>query len=535
MFKITIAKKMFFLVCIVVLAFVTSQGYSLYINKQNNHRLLDAEKKLFPTLEITTANLGALTLIEQQLNSAVITGDEQNLEEAETLSLTIFENIEKLTQLNGRSTQYEKVKKEFKQWFESAKGLAASFVDGSVDYSLAAEQASRNGQRLTSLRKQFQTMKDLNQTAFTEAITSTRDGSEHAVNVATYIAIFAIGLLVCISFIVSRSITSSINEVTQSLKAMAKGTGDLTKRIQYGGNDEIRYLVKYFNGFMERLHASFHDVSDEVSGMTKVANTLTQSSSENLHRINNQSSAISQMRNVIDELLASVHEVANFANHASEQAQTAAKAASKGRDTLSLNVNTITHLTADIKSSADIVNRFDEFSIDVGQLLNTIQVVAEQTNLLALNAAIEAARAGEHGRGFAVVADEVRGLAVRTRQATEEIQSVISELRAVSENAVTSMQSSVEKANAGLAATEESREVLESVLVNVDEISKVNDSIASATNAQTHNVSRVSDQVSAIFNDTLEVTKSTSALDEISHEIDRISQGIQKIASQYRV
>jgi methyl-accepting chemotaxis protein len=218
-----------------------------------------------------------------------------------------------------------------------------------------------------------------------------------------------------------------------------------------------------------------------------------------------------------------VSEIAEFAGNASHQAQDASSAAARGKETLAANVSTISTLAEEVRSAAGVVNRFEEFSSDVGQLLNTIQNVAEQTNLLALNAAIEAARAGEHGRGFAVVADEVRGLAVRTRQAT------------VSASAVTAMQGSVERANRGVEATVASGEVLNSILNNVETISSINERIAAATHEQTVTFSHVSEHVNGIYNSTQLVTSSTNELNEISHDIGHISQELRKVASQFRV
>jgi methyl-accepting chemotaxis protein len=316
---------------------------------------------------------------------------------------------------------------------------------------------------------------------------------------------------------------------------MSSGAGDLTKRIHYPGYDEIRDLVKYFNAFVEKLHVSFANVSHDVGGLTQVASRLTNSSSQNLVRINEQARAISAMRTSIEELMKMVNEIAESAVHASSQAQDASNAAAQGKETLENNVATISTLAEEVRSAADVVNRFEEFSTDVGQLLNTIQNVAEQTNLLALNAAIEAARAGEHGRGFAVVADEVRGLAVRTRQATEEIHKVISELRQVSARAVTAMQGSVERANRGVEATAASGEVLNFILNNVESISSINERIAAATREQTVTFSHVSEHVNGIYYNTQQVTTSTNELDEISHDISHISQELRKVAGQFRV
>lgn len=233
--------------------------------------------------------------------------------------------------------------------------------------------------------------------------------------------------------------------------------------------------------------------------------------------------------------LRSVNEVANFAGSASSQAQNASSAAVQGKLTLENNVSTISTLAEEVRSAASVVNRFEEFSSDVGKLLNTIQTVAEQTNLLALNAAIEAARAGEHGRGFAVVADEVRGLAVRTRQATEEIHKVIGELREVSASAVSAMQGSVERANRGVEATNASGEVLNSILNNVQVISGISEQIAAAIQEQTRKFAEVSENVNEIHHNTQQVTSSTNELDEISRDIDHISQTLHQISNQFRV
>ena len=136
--------------------------------------------------------------------------------------------------------------------------------------------------------------------------------------------------LIVVSSVIGRSITLSINEVTASLKEMASGAGDLTKRIDYPGHDEIRYLVKYFNAFVEKLHRSFADVSGDVGGLAQVASRLTNSSSQNLSRINEQARAISAMRTSIEELMKSVNEIAEFAGKASSQAQDASSAAARG-------------------------------------------------------------------------------------------------------------------------------------------------------------------------------------------------------------
>ncbi|MFC3116031.1 methyl-accepting chemotaxis protein [Cellvibrio fontiphilus] len=536
MLRFTIAKKLMLLVSIALLGFVISQVYSLWVERANSSRLAEVEKRIYPTLELTTVNLGSLLLMEQQINSSVTTGDAQVLADSAAHYEQIRKNLAQLSSLSSDlSSQVKVIDDQLQTWYTTATRIAQSFIDSTVDLEQVGAEAAANAERLQNLRDSLATMKSETAKRFNESISETVESSQAAAQIALAIAVCAVVALIAISLVISRSITSSINEVTASLKEMSSGAGDLTKRIHYAGDDEIRDLVRFFNAFVEKLHGAFGNVSQDVGALAQVASRLTNSSSQNLLRINDQADAISAMRSSIDDLLQTVNEIAKFADNASLQAQDASSAAARGKETLTTNVTTISTLAEEVRSAASVVNRFEEFSADVGSLLNTIQNVAEQTNLLALNAAIEAARAGEHGRGFAVVADEVRGLAVRTRQATEEIHKVIGELRSVSASAVTAMQGSVERANRGVEATTASGEVLNSILNNVDNISSINEKIAAATHEQTLTFAQVSEHVNGIYHNTQLVTSSTNELDEVSRDIDHISQELHKIASQFRV
>ncbi|ARU26620.1 methyl-accepting chemotaxis protein [Cellvibrio sp. PSBB006] len=536
MFRFTISQKLMLLVSIALLAFLFTQGYSYHVERENAFRLQDVDQRLYPTLELTTINLGSLLLMEQQINNSVTTGDEEALQLAENYYREIRENLARLATLSSElSGQVGAIDSELQIWYETATRIAQSFISGTVDFTKVAAEANANAERLTNLREDLEAMKQQTELAFTNSIRVTIERSHNASFIVLIIAILAIVVLAMVSLIIGRSIRASIFQVSNSLHEMSKGEGDLTTRIEYHGRDEVRDLVNHFNEFISKLHSSFANVSHDVGGLSQVASRLMDSSSTNLKQINAQSQAISSVRTAIEELMNSVTEVAAFAENASVQAGDASQAAALGKTTLTTNVDTIRTLAVEVKQSADVVNRFESFSTDVGQLLNTIQTVAEQTNLLALNAAIEAARAGEHGRGFAVVADEVRGLAVRTRQATEEIHKVINELRQVSASAVTAMQGSVERANRGLDATNASGEVLNSILNNVQNISQINEKIASATNQQSQTFSSVLHHVTEIYHNAEGVTERTNELDTISHDIDRISQALRTIAGQFRV
>jgi methyl-accepting chemotaxis protein len=536
MLSLKISQKLMLLVAITLLAFVVSQGYAMLVERANSARLKDVDARLYPTLELTTINLGALLLMEQNINSAVTTGDDQSLAAAEQHYVEIRNNFKKLSEVSPQlKEQQRQIESLLVAWHDTSVRIAKEFIAGTVDMSKVGAETAANAERLDQLKKALLVMKEQTTKSFTETISTTIDESSSAKKVSLTIALLAVAGLVAVSLVVGRSITDSINQVSNSLHEMSSGAGDLTVRIKYSGRDEVGDLVNHFNEFVSKLHNAFAEVAGELNGLGKVSSQLTRTSADNLQQNTLQATAIEDMRAAIAELMNSVNEVAHFASNASEQTADARDAAAQGKTTLNANVATISSLADEVRGAANIVNRFEAFSRDVGQLLNTIQTVAEQTNLLALNAAIEAARAGEHGRGFAVVADEVRGLAVRTRQATEEIHKVIGELRQVSANAVSAMQVSVERAGVGVDATVASGEVLNSILSNVETISNINGQIAAATSEQSSTFQHVMQHVNAIHRNTQVVTERTSELDSVSQDIEKISRGLRSISGQFRV
>ncbi|RUT76948.1 methyl-accepting chemotaxis protein [Marinobacter sp. NP-6] len=534
--SLRISHKLALMVFVAISSFVISEVFTLMAERDNSERLDDVDQRLYPTLELSTINLGQLSLIELQISSAVATGDEAQLDATKEHYQTILRNLGRMGRLNPQIlAETDALAERVKTYYNNATEIASSFIDGTADFSRIGDEASANAKRLQSLRQSMADMRERTRDRFTRSISETLTASKAASTLGLTIMIIATLLLMGLSLIIGRSISRSLGQVINSLKDMASGEGDLTSRLKYDGKDELREVVDYFNAFVGKLHQSFAAISKDVSGLNTVSTNLTTSSTNNLTRIQEQSEAISAARHAVDELVKSVEEVAGFAASASEQTQDAARFAQQGYTTVESNINTIRSLATEVEETADLVNRFEEFSNKVSGLLDTIQAVAEQTNLLALNAAIEAARAGEHGRGFAVVADEVRGLAVRTRSATGEIHTVISDLTQISGSAVQSMQQSVARAHEGVDATAESGEMLKRILTNVESISSINEQIAAATYEQSTTFSSVTQHIADIHDNAEHVSLSTHELDTMSNDIRHISDGLSTIAGQFRV
>ncbi|GAA3582996.1 methyl-accepting chemotaxis protein [Marinobacter xestospongiae] len=531
-----ISHKLALLVAVAILAFSISQGFSIVTERSNSERLAQVEERLSPTLERTTINLGQLALMEMQLKNSVTTGDKDLLQETRGYYDTIRGNLTDIARLNpALANEARDLGKLLDTYYNKASNLATGVIDGTADFSRIGDEAAANAQRLEQLRSDLDAMRKLTRSRFQGEISDTVQAASQAGAASLTIAIAALTVLVVLSVVIARSITGSLQRIIEPLRDMASGEGDLTARIDYHGRDELRELVEQFNRFVEKLHTSFATIRKDVGELNTVAELLATTSQVNLERISSQAQAISSTRNSVDELVRSVEEVAGFASSASDQTQDAAKFAQSGQTTVNANVDTIKQLVTDIEGTAQLVNQFDEFSSRVGGLLDTIQTVAEQTNLLALNAAIEAARAGEHGRGFAVVADEVRGLAVRTHKATEEIQTVISELSRLSSSAVEAMEHSVTRAHDGVTATNESGDILTKILASVQQISELNEQIAAATYEQSTTFNEVTGHMTDMHRNAEQVMESTHQLDTASKDIHDVSNGLQSVAGQFRV
>lgn len=534
--SLKISQKLSLLVGVAIVAFIISQGFSILTERSNSERLNQVKDRLYPTLELTTVNLGQLQLMEQQINGSVATGDDQQLDETREFRDTILANLREVSDLNPELAKNAKaLSQALERYYSEATRIATAIIEGTADFSRIGDEAAANAGRLEQLRTDLNDMRLQTRSRFQGAITDTVEASSTSTSLAITILVVALVLLTGLSLVIGKSIGNSLRQIIESLENMASGEGDLTSRIHYQGKDELRELVDQFNLFIEKLHKSFATIRDDVNRLNSVTDHLTSTSQTNLERISSQAQAISSTRNSVDELVRSVEEVAGFASSASDQTQDAAKFAQSGQEKVNINIASIRELVAEIEKTSSLVNRFDEFSSRVGGLLDTIQTVAEQTNLLALNAAIEAARAGDHGRGFAVVADEVRGLAVRTHKSTEEIQGVISELSKLSSAAVTSMEHSVSKAHQGVEATTESGEILNRILSNVQQISELNEQIAAATYEQSTTFNEVTGQMTNMHRNAEAVMESTDELDVVSRDIQKVSSGLHTVASQFRV
>ncbi len=349
------------------------------------------------------------------------------------------------------------------------------------------------------------------------------------------IAVIAILAGIILATLVTLAIKRSFSRVTQSLNDIAAGEGDLTRRLDDSGNDEVAILSQAFNRFIQRIHELVKHVYASSQQLTSAAEEMSSISQETLEGASRQLSETEQAATAMNEMTSTVQEVARSASEASAAAREADQESNSGNSVVNQVVNEIRDLADEVNVSARAINELNVDTENIGTVLVVIRGIAEQTNLLALNAAIEAARAGEQGRGFAVVADEVRTLASKTQESIQEIQQMIERLQAGAKSAVAAMEKGRDKTESTVARAEEAGQVLAHITEAVARIVDMNTQIATAAEEQSavaEEINRNVVTVNEIANQTADGAQRNSVS---SSELSRLSSELQQLVGSFRI
>jgi methyl-accepting chemotaxis protein len=346
-----------------------------------------------------------------------------------------------------------------------------------------------------------------------------------------HLILFVIGMFLLMAAL-KRVISAPIKQLTETMHRIEQKS-DLSLRVAVHGTDEIARAGETFNTMLERFAGILAQVGAATRNLSGVAGQLVDVSSRTQHGVKRQLADTESLASTLHQLAGTVQEVANNTREAASAAVQADTEAKEGAATATTALGAISEMSQQLEQAVQVISRLDNDSRDIGRVIGLIREIAEQTNLLALNAAIEAARAGEQGRGFAVVADEVRTLAQRTQSATQEIESIIVNVQGRAKEAVGAIQNAEQKTESSVRSVEDSAQALNTISGSVGVITRMSTQIANSSGEQSkvaENISHKIGDISAVARDAAGHAHDTQ---DASKQLAHLAKELENLVNQF--
>ncbi len=452
----------------------------IFLNIAAPDKVAEFHKKFDEQLERSHKRLDAIDKTLRELhNQEVAAKGKTTLTEIRT-ELTAY--------TSGFSTVYDKIKA----------GELTTPQDANTALSAYKEPIHKLETRIQEFSESIDTLMG-------EGIKDSATFEKRIMTILLGLTLLALILAAIISFVIIVSIKGPLTDLNTRITDIAQGEGDLTKRMNVSGHDEIAEISRMFNQFLDKLHgiiSLISTTSTQVASASSQLNSTAERIATGAEEVAAQSATVATAG---EEMSATSGDIAQNCQMAAEGAHRATQSAQNGAGVVERTVAVMGQIAEKVQESAKTVESLGERSDQIGAIIGTIEDIADQTNLLALNAAIEAARAGEQGRGFAVVADEVRALAERTTRATKEIGEMIKAIQRETKGAVAAMEQGVQQVEAGTIEAAKSGDALRDILDQVNDVATQVNQIATAAEEQTATTSEISNnmqQITQVVQDT---------------------------------
>ncbi len=334
--------------------------------------------------------------------------------------------------------------------------------------------------------------------------------------------------------VIANRIVNPINLVKEGLRTIAQGEGDLTRRLALLSEDETGELAKWFNQFIESTQGMIRVIKDNAISMHEVSANTNARTTAMTATLQGQLSAVEQIVTAVTQMSSAANEVAKTCVRTADVAEQGLKATCDGKEVIGRSIAGVNNLGSSIKRSSQVIQELEKETVNINNILSTIQQIAEQTNLLALNAAIEAARAGEQGRGFAVVADEVRNLAKRTQDSTGEINNILNLLVSRIKEVTVTMDQSLSESGRASSLSDEVLAAFESIESNVQMIRDMTTQIATATEEQHLVTEEINQNIVAINDGVAQISAQAAEVEGYAQEQSNLSGELKQLVVRFR-
>ena len=540
MFKnFSLTAKLSLVPAVALLGLILYVGYTSLQLSATDSRLVMLETQSYPTLEKADAVIFQFSRIPGLLNNAVAAGEPSMLDEARDVLGKIDTEQQALGALLSSQPQRRQTldswRSAVKTYAENALSASTKLIDGSASFDDLRPNLDRMASDLSQAQKLAADFRTGAYQDFQQTLAEAREANERTTRLGIVLSLVLIVVVSAGAWLVIRSVMANVRGVIASLQAIARGDGDLTRRVNVESNDEIGAMIELFNGFLDKLQRTIRQIIEAASPLGQVSKELyklTQGSEENAKSQQHHTDSIT--RDILT-MTGSIHEVAQRSQQASDEANSAARQAATARDHIGSLASGISDLGTSVMSAVQAMEQLEEETQEVGSVLTVIRSIAEQTNLLALNAAIEAARAGEQGRGFAVVADEVRNLAQKTAASTAEIQQIIQRLQSSANTVLNVMTSNGEKSRSSIERSVEATQLLETIALTVNQIDELNAGIAQFTQEQIGLSSSIQQETQVLQQDAQATANGAEATARLGEQLVSTGDHLRAATAQFRV
>ena len=536
--NLSLTLKFLLLPAIALLGLLLYVGYTSLQLANNDVRLVTLETHSFPTLEKADAVIFQYSRLPGLLNSAVAAGELETLDEARKVLADIAsmqQNLQSLVTQTNRRQELDAWRNAIQRYADNALPASEQLIKGSASFEDLAPNLGRMASDLAEAQKLGDAFRAHAYQDFQETLAQTRTDNATTTRVGFALSAILVLLISIASVLVIRGTMANVRGVITSLQAIARGDGDLTRRVNVDSNDEIGEMIQLFNSFIDKLQGTIRQIIDAASplaGMSQELYRLTQGAEENARSQQGHTDSIS--RDILT-MTNSIQEVAHRSQQASEEAGAASQQADQARKNIGSLSSSISDLGSSVMGAVSAMQQLEEETQQVGSVLTVIRSIAEQTNLLALNAAIEAARAGEQGRGFAVVADEVRNLASKTAASTTEIQNIILRLQNSANGVLSVMTANGEKAQASIERSVQATQILEAIAGAVGHINQLNAGIAQFTQEQIGLSSSIQQDTQVLQQDAQATAQGAEATARLGEQLVSTGDHLRAATAQFRV